>query len=383
MSTAIEISTVIEHIYETSYKPEHWPVALEKIAQFTHSYSTALLYQDNELERAGGTYSYNIAPEHVVRYNTYGGINPNVLILAENTQLGTAAAIDHIIPDRNELEKVYGDEYCNLIKSMNLYHLGGALLFMDEIRTAGIGLQRPESMGVWTKAEIENLTLLVPHIQRAMIIQKEFLRLRTREQALRKGLDKLLMGLILFNKDLQAIYINPVAESILNYHPAINLKNDKIYAYEQKHTAKIHSALATVVSSDANADPAETSVSMGLKHPDYATTLPLIISPVHGILEGFGTETSHAHAVICFSDPDMKHPIDADKLANVYMLTPAEAQVAIAIANGINTEEIASMNDVAISTIRSQLKAIYRKIGISSQAELVKILLTGPFVQCI
>lgn len=381
MSTVIEFSTVIEHIYETSYKPEYWPIALEKIAQFTRSYSTALIYQDNELERAAGSYSYNIPQEHVVRYNTYGGINPNVLILAQNTQLGTAAAIDHIIPDRDELEKVYGDEYCNLIKSMNLYHLAGALLFKDEIRTAGIGLQRPESMGVWTKKEIENLTLLVPHIQRAMTIQKEFLRLQTREQALRKGLDKLLMGFILFDKDLQAIYINPVAESILNYHPAIYLKNDKIYAYEQKHTAEIHSALATAVLSEANADLSEASISMGLKHPDYATTLPVMISSVQGILESFGMETSHAHAVICFSDPGMKHPIDADKLANAYTLTPAEAQVAIAIVNGVSREEIANMNSVAISTIKTQLKAIYRKIGINSQAELVKTLLTGPFVQ--
>ncbi len=99
------------------------------------------------------------------------------------------------------------------------------------------------------------------------------------------------------------------------------------------------------------------------------------------MLHGFETAHSHAHAVICFSDPDMTHPIEADNLADVYDLTPAEAQVAI--ANGINTEKIASMNDVAISTIRSQLKAIYRKLGINSQAELVKVLLTGPFGRCI
>ena len=238
-------------------------------------------------------------------------------------------------------------------------------------------------MGVWERSEIAKLNILVPHLQRAMNIQREFVRLQTREQALRRGLDKLLMGLILFDKELQPIYINPVAKSILNYHPAIEMKNDKIYACDHAHTANIHTALISAISSKADADPAESSTSLGLKHPDCATTLPVIISSVKGILHGFETEGSHAHVVMCFSDPDRTHPIEADKLADVFELTTAEAQVAISIANGIKPKEIANMNDVAISTIRSQLKAIYCKLGVSSQAELVKVLLTGPFGQCL
>ena len=383
MNASIKTSTVIEHIYEASYKPEYWPIALEKVANYTNSYSAALVYQDNELERAGGSYAYNISSENVTRYNAYGGINPNVLILAENMPLGTAAAIDHIIPERNELEKAYGDKYCQLIKAMGLYYLGGAILFMDKTRTAGIGIQRTQSMGVWEQSDIDNLNILVPHIQRAMKIQKEFLRFQTRELAFRKGLNELLMGLILFDKGLQVIYVNPVAESILDKHPAIKMKNNNIYAYDQEHTAKIHSALITAISSKSDTALASTGTSMGLKHPDCATTLPLNISPVHGVLQGFETAHSHAHAVMCFSDPGMTHLIEADKLTDVYALTPAEAQVAISIANGINAEKIASMNNLAISTIRSQLKAIYRKLGINSQAELVKILLTGPFNRCL
>lgn len=378
MSTVIAASDVIGDIYEASYRPDFWPFALESIAKFTHSNSAALLYNDNELERASGAYVYNISAEALEKYNAYG-IDPNFVIMAENIPVGTAAAIDHIIPDRNELENIYGDDFNTIMVTNDLYHIGGAILFMDDTRTAGIGLQRTKSMGAWTKSQIDNLNIVLPHLQRAMNIQKEFVRLQTREQALRRGLDRLLMGLILFDRELHPIYINPVAESILDYHPALSLKNDKIYTYEHIQTEKIHKALVSAISSRANAEPAETSTSLGLKHPDCATTLPVIISPVQGILHGFETEGSHAHAAMYFSDPDRTHPIEADKLAEVYALTPAEAQVAISITNGVNPEEIASMNDVAISTIRSQLKAVFRKLGINSQTELVKVLLTGPF----
>ena len=82
---------------------------------------------------------------------------------------------------------------------------------------------------------------------------------------------------------------------------------------------------------------------------------------------------------MCFSDPERSYPIEADKLTKIYSLTKSEAQVAISMANGFNPKEIAKINNVEISTIRSQLKAIYSKLSVNNQAELVKTLLTGPF----
>ena len=84
---------------------------------------------------------------------------------------------------------------------------------------------------------------------------------------------------------------------------------------------------------------------------------------------------------MCFSDPDRTHPLEVDQLIDIYGLTQAESKVAISIANGVNPDQIASINNVAISTIRSQLKAVFQKVGVKSQIELVKVLLTGPFGQ--
>jgi hypothetical protein len=63
MPDSISVSKVIGDIYESSYKPDNWPIALKGIASFTHSCSAALVYQDNELTRACGTYTYNLSAE--------------------------------------------------------------------------------------------------------------------------------------------------------------------------------------------------------------------------------------------------------------------------------------------------------------------------------
>ena len=378
MSNSIDTSSVIEHIYEASYKPEHWPVALEMIAKFTNSNSATLLYKDNELERVSGSYVHNINADDVARFNAYGK-SPALQILVKNVPIGTAAAADHLIPNRDKLIELYGDKFYKLTTGMNIYHIAGAVIFMDDIRTSAIGIHRTKSMGIWTKSEIDRLNILIPHLHRAMSIQKEFYRIQVREQALRKGLDKLLMGLILFDKDLHPIYVNPVAESILDYHPAIDMKNGKIYAYEKEHTKNIHSALIAAIYPDDKNNAAIKSTPMGLKHPECATTLPVIISSVQGFQHDFCIADSHAHAVVCFSDPDVSTPIEAELLVDIYGLTLAEAQVSISIANGVTTEAISIINNVALSTTRSHLKSIFRKLGINSQGELIRTLLTGPY----
>lgn len=383
MQEDIEVSTVIGHIYEASYRPSFWPKALESVARFTHSSSAALLYQDNEMEHAGDSYTYNISAETSAKHKAYG-LDPNFKILSENVPLGKAAAVDHIIKDRNELESIYGVEFNRLLEEADMYYLGGALLFFDDARVVAIALQRKKSIGGWTVPQIEKLDVVIPHLQRAINIQREFSRLYSNELALHKGLDKLIAGLIMFDRALKPIYINRVAKSILEYHPAVNLINGNICTHSKKQTKKIHDALVSAVSPDKKTgDISESSFSIGLRHPDYHSPLPVLISNTQGILNGFETDGHHAHAVMYISDPDKMLPLVADEVASAYRLTPAEAQVAVSIANGVAPSDIASSNEVAVSTVRSQLKAVYSKVGVNSQAELTKVILSGPFMKSI
>ena len=88
-----------------------------------------------------------------------------------------------------------------------------------------------------------------------------------------------------------------------------------------------------------------------------------------------------AKVAVFLTDPNLQQPISVDNLVSVYGLTPSEAQVAITLANGHNIDEIAKTSNHSAHTIRSQLKSVFRKTGVSRQSELIKLLLTGPFAQ--
>lgn len=59
-------------------------------------------------------------------------------------------------------------------------------------------------------------------------------------------------------------------------------------------------------------------------------------------------------------------------------LTEAEQDVALEVFRGATNREIADARGVSVRTVSKQLEAIYRKLGVSSRAELVLYLRRAP-----
>jgi DNA-binding CsgD family transcriptional regulator len=58
-------------------------------------------------------------------------------------------------------------------------------------------------------------------------------------------------------------------------------------------------------------------------------------------------------------------------LQAVYGFTPAETDIALQVARGKSAEAIAQERDVAVGTVRAQIKSVLAKLGVRRQVELV------------
>lgn len=79
-------------------------------------------------------------------------------------------------------------------------------------------------------------------------------------------------------------------------------------------------------------------------------------------------------ALLSVSRPDEQRRLRADRLKRLYNLTSAEANVALEIAQGDGRSAVARRLGIRESTVRTHLTAIFEKMGIHRQAELVRIL---------
>jgi DNA-binding CsgD family transcriptional regulator len=66
--------------------------------------------------------------------------------------------------------------------------------------------------------------------------------------------------------------------------------------------------------------------------------------------------------------------LDAELVQSLFDLTPTEARVAGSLAQGLTLSEIAERHKVKVSTVRSQLKAVFAKTGSNTQSQIVALL---------
>lgn len=63
-----------------------------------------------------------------------------------------------------------------------------------------------------------------------------------------------------------------------------------------------------------------------------------------------------------------------DALCETFTLSPAEADVAILLAEGLKPNEVADRRGAALNTVRTQIKKIQKKMGLSGTTEIVRTL---------
>jgi DNA-binding CsgD family transcriptional regulator len=73
-----------------------------------------------------------------------------------------------------------------------------------------------------------------------------------------------------------------------------------------------------------------------------------------------------------------RRSMDPFIVAECFDLTPAEARVAVHISNGLNAKEIARLQSVALSTVRTQIQKVLEKAGVERQVDLMRVLMQLP-----
>ncbi len=78
-------------------------------------------------------------------------------------------------------------------------------------------------------------------------------------------------------------------------------------------------------------------------------------------------------AMIVVVDPARYSPSERD-LGEFFGLSPAEARLAAALLTGKTLSNIAANSGIRITTVRTQLGCILRKVGAERQSDLIRIL---------
>ena len=117
-----------------------------------------------------------------------------------------------------------------------------------------------------------------------------------------------------------------------------------------------------------------SSGSMTIKRSSARTRLVVHVVPV--IARQWELDARQVAVVVLVADPESRPRIDVELVQAALGLTPAESQLAAMVGAGHRVREIAARTGRSEGTVRWHLNKIFRKQGISGQADLVRRVLS-------
>jgi DNA-binding CsgD family transcriptional regulator len=116
--------------------------------------------------------------------------------------------------------------------------------------------------------------------------------------------------------------------------------------------------------------------AIAVPRADGGSPLTILASSVRAQdVDRFADASLKGAAVLLFIiDAANKAGIPATVLMDAYGLTPAEARVALAISSGLSIPETAKAFRLSPNTIKTQLRGVFSKSGLTRQTELARMI---------
>lgn len=359
---------LVNLIYDRGFEHKDWNSVLESLCSLIKTRSAGLFFIDfkHQTFRVLGEYGFpsDFSPIYQQQLGVQDATATVMKTLPEGTALG---AIDYKIAKTK-----YPEFYQNLLLPNDVGFISALNICNNEKYFVGLGIHRRMNESQLNDDELEVLRQLYPHFKRVFNFSDILEKLQEKEEILSSALENIPLGLIAVDSTMKIHFVNDVAKLIAQQKLGVTIENDHLHIENHSDRSLIKSAIIKILNGDTNA----SVVRIG---NDFEKE-PLSITITHSKktdVDVFPTNSLSDISLIYLSHSDLCSYISPETLQNVFKLTPSEAQLALSLTNGLTLQSYAEFKHLSIQTVRSQLKVVFNKVQVKSQAELVRKLITS------
>lgn len=211
------------------------------------------------------------------------------------------------------------------------------------------------------------LLRLAPHLGRALRIADRHAHDEEDDHLSLARLDRLALAVVLLDPNGQVVLLNRVARVLLGAATSIEIASHRLAVRQGVARVLFESLVERVI---APPDPDRKFVGGRLTVPDGQWGgIQLLVAPC-------STRVSHSEvsAAVLLSAPGLAPPPE-ERLCDLFGLAPEEARVAVDIIAGRGRDE-----DPDREATEALVRALYRKLGTTRQADLLRLALRPPGV---
>ncbi len=246
---------------------------------------------------------------------------------------------------------------------------------VDSRMIVALTLDRGKKQDAFDAHDVGALQALRPLLVKALETQLRFSHCESVQFDLSNALGRLPVGIVLVDATKSVQFASKTAIHMLNEADGLDLSQGKLRAEQFSLDRALQDAIGQAVTPQPES-ASRSEETMTVKRRSGRLDYELLIAPLASGHPTHGTRA--AAALVLIRDPENAEPLPWKLVQQLHSLSPAEAKLCVALAEGRALKECAQLADISIETARSQLKAAMGKTRTHRQAELIRVLLTGP-----
>ena len=244
---------------------------------------------------------------------------------------------------------------------------------LDGLDGSSIGwsLQDPVASDGWASSQLTLLKGLLPHLRHFVRVQQTLAKAQALGASVTELLDNARVGVIHLDRHGRIVAANDRARAILRRGDGVADRGGFLHARVPADQARLERLVAAAL--PTSSVPA-VGGSMTLRRASRLARFVVHVKPVGIPQRDFGAR--RVAALVLITEPGRLPHIDPALVAATLGLTPVESQLAVWLAEGRTVRAIAAATGRTAGSIYWSLHQIYRKQGLSRQADLVRLVLS-------
>ena len=226
------------------------------------------------------------------------------------------------------------------------------------------GIADPVDASGWSSSRVDMISRIVPYLRQYVRVRTALVDARAIGVTAAELLGNVRVGVIEIGWNGEIVEANDLAMAVLRENEGLSDRDGVLRAAAREDDEKLQDLLAQALPRFGEQG---ASGSMTVRH----SWLVLHVKPVED--REREQRSQHVGALVLLVDPAVRAKIDRGCLQATLGLSPAEAEIAALLASGWTTREIAARTGRGYNTVRTHLKHVFAKLGVSRQLEVAQV----------
>jgi len=236
---------------------------------------------------------------------------------------------------------------------------------------------RNKSQRRFDSADCDLMNELIPHLNRAVILQRDIGTIDFEKNVAANTLDNMAIGVLVVSSLSRILFSNATAQEILQDRDGLSVV-DGIIVPSKANEGRLSAAIDLVIS-QAWKGSAVSGQAVSVVRNKSLVPLQIYVSPLLGENTYSGwARKSEPLAILTIRDSERPMETRQEVLCKAFGLTASQARLVTLIVGGLSLQRAANNAGITEASARQYLKIAFDKMNVSRQGEMVAKVLSLP-----